>query len=143
MPRHPKNSPDRKYNDKPNSGSFNPGNTLNRKDQLMRAAMIGLMDKHPGGRMAGAEAVAKALMDAALQGDIAAIKEWNDRVDGRVRQEVGVTGADGENLHIKVSVEFGGEKVNIDNAVGEKMLGYEHTPLPDLTEAVLGKKSVE
>jgi hypothetical protein len=40
-------------------------------------------------------AVAEALVTAAINGDIAAIREINERIDGKVRQEIAGTGEGG------------------------------------------------
>lgn len=40
-------------------------------------------------------AIAEALLDKAAEGDVAAIKELGDRIDGKPSQQVALTGADG------------------------------------------------
>jgi hypothetical protein len=50
-------------------------------------------------------AIAEALLTKAAEGDISAIKEFGDRVDGKVVQALEGTGADGEFI-TKMVVEF-------------------------------------
>ena len=46
------------------------------------------------------QAIAKALIDKAKEGDVSAIKEFGDRIDGKVAQ--GIEGPDGGPLIIEV-----------------------------------------
>jgi hypothetical protein len=64
------------------------GNQYAAKDKLMRNAALNLLDNHSLGRMAGAMAVMLALYQKACEGDVSAIKEWNDRIDGKSVQSV-------------------------------------------------------
>lgn len=51
-------------------------------------------------------AVADALVTKALTGDVPAIREVADRLDGKVLQQTEITGADGENLFDRVEIVF-------------------------------------
>lgn len=51
-------------------------------------------------------AVADALVTKALTGDVPAIREVADRLDGKVLQQTEITGADGENLFDRVEIIF-------------------------------------
>ena len=83
-------------------------------DKLVRDAII--LDLH---RLAGKGktrklyAVASRLVDMAIEGDLGAIKEVLDRVDGRVPQEQRIAGADGGALMLQVE----DSRPRIDQAV--------------------------
>jgi hypothetical protein len=73
------------------------------RDKLMREALLMELqreDKIDGLPVRRLRRVANALIHKALDGDVSAIKEINDRVDGKVAQQSIVSG-DAENpLHI-------------------------------------------
>ena len=48
------------------------------------------------------EAVANKLVDMAMDGDMAAIKEVGDRLDGRPKQATEVSGPDGSSIPVSV-----------------------------------------
>jgi hypothetical protein len=50
--------------------------------------------------------IAEALIDKASNGDIAAIKELGDRVDGKAIATQEITGADGKDLPIGIGISF-------------------------------------
>lgn len=64
----------------------------NKPDKLMRDALILELsqeeDDGKGGRIKGFRSVARALVNAGKAGDMQAIKEIDDRVDGRAPQSV-------------------------------------------------------
>jgi copper chaperone CopZ len=68
-------------------------------------AAFQLLDKHPGGRMAAAAKVMQALYDKACEGDVAAIREWIDRLDGKASQTIELEGSDGQPVQL-LSVQF-------------------------------------
>lgn len=75
-----------------------------RPDKLMRDALIlELSEKINEGRDKGSKKlrlVARALIDKGLTGDVQAIKEINDRVDGKAPQAL--TDPDGGPLSVKI-----------------------------------------
>lgn len=48
--------------------------------------------------------LADVMIDAALQGDMQAMKEIGDRMDGKPKQQTEVTGADGEPLRTEIVI---------------------------------------
>jgi hypothetical protein len=50
--------------------------------------------------------VAQALIDKAITGDVSAIKEFADRVDGKSVATTELTGADGKDLPIGIGISF-------------------------------------
>ena len=80
----------------------------------MRDAL--LIDLHrwaEKGRSKRVDRVASKLVDLAIEGDVIAIKEIFDRVDGRVPQEQRIAGADGGALMLQVE----DSRPRIDQAV--------------------------
>ena len=55
-------------------------------------------------------ALADKLIDRAAEGDIAAMKELGDRLDGKPAQVTQLTGADGGAILSKLEVQFVGSK---------------------------------
>ena len=51
--------------------------------------------------------LADNLLDAALAGDMAAVKEIGDRIDGKPKQQTEVSGPNGEGIPISLNVKFG------------------------------------
>ena len=51
-------------------------------------------------------AIADKLIDLAAEGDMQAIKELGDRIDGKASQQVALTGADGGAIQSRITVEF-------------------------------------
>ncbi len=52
--------------------------------------------------------LAKALVDAAAAGDMQALKEVGDRIDGKPRQQIEQMGEDGGPIKTSMTVEFVG-----------------------------------
>jgi len=50
--------------------------------------------------------IAEALIDKAASGDVSAIKELGDRIDGKSVATTELTGADGSNLPISIGIRF-------------------------------------
>jgi hypothetical protein len=73
-------------------------------DKLMRDALrISLLrEAEKGSKTKRLQQVADALVDAAIGGDVQAIKEINDRMDGKVTQPLG---GDSEAGPIQVSIK--------------------------------------
>lgn len=51
-------------------------------------------------------AVADALVDKAMSGDVPAIKEIADRLDGKPKQQVEMMGEDGESLFKEITIRL-------------------------------------
>jgi hypothetical protein len=79
-----------------------------RKDKLWRDALM-LAVKREGidGRVLLAKA-AEACAEAAANGDLAAMKEIGDRIDGKAIQQTEISGPDGEAVPIGIQVTFVG-----------------------------------
>jgi hypothetical protein len=50
--------------------------------------------------------IAEALIDKAASGDVSAIKELGDRIDGKSVATTELTGVDGSNLPISIGINF-------------------------------------
>jgi hypothetical protein len=50
--------------------------------------------------------IAEALIDKAASGDVSAIKELGDRIDGKSVATTELTGVDGSNLPISIAIDF-------------------------------------
>jgi hypothetical protein len=50
--------------------------------------------------------IAEALLDKAASGDVSAIKELGDRLDGKAIATQEITGADGSNLPLSIAIDF-------------------------------------
>jgi hypothetical protein len=50
--------------------------------------------------------IAEALLDKAASGDVSAIKELGDRIDGKSVATTELTGVDGSNLPISIGIRF-------------------------------------
>jgi hypothetical protein len=50
--------------------------------------------------------IAEALLDKAASGDVSAIKELGDRLDGKAIATQEITGADGSNLPLSIGIRF-------------------------------------
>lgn len=66
------------------------GNQYAAKSRVWTQAINNVLErKHPEGRMKALEALAEKLIAGVEAGDIAAIKEFADRVEGKVPQPIG------------------------------------------------------
>lgn len=81
-----------------------PGNTNSSRNNRMWADTIRRVIAQSDGE--ALRRVAEALVLKAQEGDIAAIKELGDRIDGKSVATTELTGADGSNLPIGISVEL-------------------------------------
>ena len=81
-----------------------PGNTNSSKINRLFAETIKRIDKQSEGEIA--RQVAQALIDKAISGDVSAIKEFADRVDGKSVATTELTGVDGSNLPISIAIDF-------------------------------------
>ena len=81
-------------------GGAPKGNTNAAKGKAWTEAII----KALHGDRTRIDRLAKALLDKAESGDIAALKELGDRLEGKVTQPV--SGPDGGNIPVSVTVSF-------------------------------------
>jgi len=72
------------------------------RDAINRA----LAQRHPEGRQAALQALAEKLLTACEDGDLTALKELGDRVEGKAVQGVELGGIDGAPVETKVVVEY-------------------------------------
>ena len=84
------------------------GNQYAAKSRVWTTAINNVLErKHPKGRMAALEDLAERLIAGVEAGDLAAIKEIGDRVEGKPSQAVIHAGDDeGGPIRAKVSFEF-------------------------------------
>lgn len=74
-------------------------------ENAIRAVVDKVDPKDPDGRTR-LRKIAEKLAQAAEEGDIAAIKEIGDRLDGKAKQSTEITGADGGVFQAAISVAF-------------------------------------
>lgn len=85
-----------------------PGNQNAAKKQW-QAAINRALEKRASSRIEALDALAEKLLMLAEQGDLGALRELGDRIEGRPKQQVEMSG-DAENpLQAKVVVEFVGQ----------------------------------
>lgn len=78
-----------------------------KSDKIWRDALIrALGRRREGGVDAGLDELADNVVALANTGDVQAIKEIGDRIDGKPKQQTEVTGADGEPLLTGVDVRI-------------------------------------
>lgn len=80
-----------------------PGNQNAADGKIWRNALRQALDRRTKSRTDGKaelDALADRLIDSALEGQIPALREFGDRVEGKAAQQVEVTGADGGPLAI-------------------------------------------
>ena len=81
-----------------------PGNKNSSKINRLFAETIKRIDKQSEGEVA--RQVAQALIDKAASGDVSAIKELGDRIDGKSVATTELTGLDGSDLPISIGLRF-------------------------------------
>jgi hypothetical protein len=72
------------------------------RDAINRA----LAQRHPQGRQAALQALAEKLLTACEEGDLVALKELGDRVEGKAIQAVEVAGSEGGAIEQNLTVTF-------------------------------------
>ena len=88
---------------------FQPGNQLGKKYGLWRAALDRAIVQEDGKRL---RAAAEKLLDMAAEGDLGAIKELGDRIDGKPAQAVIMSGdEDAAPVQVRAVIEFVGREV--------------------------------
>ncbi len=81
-----------------------PGNTNSNKNNRLWADTIRrAVIQSDGERL---RLIAEALLNKAAEGDISAIKELGDRIDGKSVATTELTGVDGSNLPISIGINF-------------------------------------
>ena len=77
------------------------GNTNNQDGRLWRAAIRRALDKRSlAEKRDELEKIAEALLDKALAGDVGALRELGDRLEGKANQPI--TGADGAPFVVQI-----------------------------------------
>ncbi len=79
------------------------GNKNAANAKIWNAAIKRALERRTASRVDGLleiDALAEKLLDAVASGDLAALKEFGDRIDGKAAQSVAVTGEDGGPMKI-------------------------------------------
>jgi hypothetical protein len=85
-----------------------PGNTKSSKDnRLWRNTIQRAIAQGDPERL---RKIAEALLEKAAEGDMAAIKELGDRLDGKTAQQIIMTGEDGGPVKTSIEVSFVGNQ---------------------------------
>ena len=72
------------------------GNTNVKKAMLWKSAIMRALAKHgDGGRLEALDSLAEQLIALCAKGDLAALKEFGDRIDGKPAQAVELSTPDG------------------------------------------------
>lgn len=80
------------------------GNQNAAKAKVWHAAICRALERRTASRADGLkeiDALAEKLLDAVASGDLAALKEFGDRMDGKPAQAVAMTGGDGGPIQIE------------------------------------------
>ena len=72
-------------------------------DAVRRAVMRRLENEE--GKPQKIERLADKVVELALDGDMTAVREIGDRLDGKPKQQTEVTGADGSDLSMRLTIE--------------------------------------
>ena len=107
---------------------FKPGNTVSADGRRWRQAINKAVSREVGSkrnRIMALDKLADTLVDAGLAGDIAAIKEIGNRLDGMAHQSVSVDNT-GNNRSITVQLSF---VKPAESLAHEQPLAVTHTPI--------------
>ena len=110
------------------SNQFQPGNTISADGRRWRQAINKAVSRDVGSkrnRIMALDKLADTLVDAGLAGDIAAIKEIGNRLDGMAHQSVSVDNT-GNNRSITVQLSF---VKPADALAHDTPLAVTHTPI--------------
>ena len=127
------------------SNQFQPGNTISADGRRWRQAINKAVSRDVGSkrnRIMALDKLADTLVDAGLAGDIAAIKEIGNRLDGMAHQSVSVDNT-GNNRSITVQLSF---VKPVDALAHDTPLAVTHTPITvehDTVDAVPVAPQVE
>lgn len=80
------------------------GNTNKADNKRWRMAIDKALEKRGKDQWEALTAVADKLIDKALEGDLSAIKEFGDRIDGKASQQINLADADGEKLQVSLTI---------------------------------------
>ena len=111
-----------------NATSFKPGNTVSAEGRRWRQAINKAVSREVGSkrnRIMALDKLADTLVDAGLAGDIKAIKEIGNRLDGMAHQSVSVDNQ-GNNRSITVQLSF---VRPTESLAHEQPLAVTHTPV--------------
>ena len=117
------------------SNQFQPGNTISADGRRWRQAINKAVSREVGSkrnRIMALDKLADTLVDAGLAGDIAAIKEIGNRLDGMAHQSVSVDNT-GNNRSITVQLSF---VKPVDQLAHDVPLAVTHTPVTIEHDAV-------
>ena len=79
------------------------GNTNASKTKIWYAAILRALEKRGGGdRVKALDELAEKLLEAVEKGDLQALKEFGDRLDGKPKQQIEASGPDGGPLELSV-----------------------------------------
>ena len=99
------------------------GNQNAAKEHSWREAILRAMDIRGGGdRMKALNELAAALLDKAAEGDMAALKEIGDRLDGKAKQQVMLSGTE-ERARIAMSKGMSISELSQLESMLEKVAG--------------------
>jgi len=85
------------------------GNQNAARGKMWRAAIERALDKRsPSDRLAAIDALAEKLLAQCDEGEISALRELGDRLDGKPMQSVEASGPDGGQIPIGINVRFPG-----------------------------------
>ncbi len=114
----------------PETGQFLPGNTLSKgkpkgtkhfatvfMEELKREVL--LQTKDGDLKMTVDKAMARAMINKAIKGDVPAFNAVTDRVDGKPKQQHELAGEDGEPLVVQFAPVFNSINVNTTPKTGE------------------------
>ena len=79
-----------------------PGNTNATKSKVWIAALNRAVAQDDGARL---RAAAEKLIELAVEGDVAALRELGDRLDGKPKQQIELGNAGGEPFVLKVEAQ--------------------------------------
>jgi hypothetical protein len=77
------------------------GNRNAAKGRIWCDAVKKALEKRDGGHNAALEQLANVLIDKCLSGDVPALKELGDRLEGKVMQRLEISGEDGNPITIQ------------------------------------------
>jgi len=84
------------------AGGAPQGNSNAKKAKIWTAAIERALEKRMGDRKQALDELAEKLLRKCDEGDLSALKELGDRLEGKPAQSVNVGGEDGGNLIIEV-----------------------------------------
>ncbi len=83
-----------------------PGRSGKRMDSLWADAIRRAIKRREESNPQALEWMAEVLLNKAAEGDMAAMKELGDRLDGKPKQRTELSGPDGEQIPVGMKVSF-------------------------------------